>query len=204
MSLLVCDPKESARIIAERKASGLDRFDEMWEGVYVMPPIANNEHQGLASRFGGILQALVPWPDEGTVFVGVNVSDRVEGWEFNYRIPDVAVFLKNNPARDCGTHWCGGPDWLTEIVSPGDRSRDKFGFYQKINVREILIVDRDPWSLELYHNQGDDFQLVGIATVEKPLLLASLVFPLFFSLCPGAYRPLVQVTTRDGKQQWCA
>jgi Uma2 family endonuclease len=204
MSLLVCDPKESERLIAERKASGLDRFDEVWEGVYVMPPIANNEHQALATRIGGILQPLVPWPDEGTVFVGVNISDRIEGSEYNYRVPDVAVFLKNNPARDCGTHWCGGPDWLTEIVSPRDRSRDKFDFYSKVAVREILIVDRDPWLLELYHNQGGDFHLVGSSTLEQPLLLASTVFPLVFSLCPGGIRPVILVATSDGKQQWYA
>jgi Uma2 family endonuclease len=182
MSVLVCDPKESRRLIEQRQASGLDRFDEVWEGVYVMPPIANNEHQALASRIGGIIQPLVPWPEGGTVYVGVNVSDRVEGWEFNYRIPDVAVFLKDNPARDCGTHWCGGPDWLTEIVSPRDRSREKFDFYAKVAVREILIVDRDPWSLELYQNHGGDFQLVGQSTVENPLALASSVFPIVFSL----------------------
>src|SRR5438876_69925 len=99
-SLLVCDPQESQKLIAQRKATGLDRFDEVWEGVYVMPPIANNEHQALASRIGGILQPLGPWPEGGTVYVGVNVSDREQGWEHNYRVPDVAAFLKGNPARD--------------------------------------------------------------------------------------------------------
>lgn len=46
MNGLVADPQISEKLIAERKALGLDRFDEVWEGVYVMPPMANNEHQG--------------------------------------------------------------------------------------------------------------------------------------------------------------
>src|SRR5688572_6045764 len=94
MTVMVLDPRESERLIAERKALGLDRYDEVWEGVYVMPPLADNEHQSLSTRIGGVMSNVVPWPDAGEVFVGVNVSDRVEDWRFNYRIPDVAIYLR--------------------------------------------------------------------------------------------------------------
>ena len=78
-------------------------------------------------------------------FPGCNVSDQPERWKRNYRCPDVAVFLPGNPAEDRGTHWYGGPDFAAEVHSRFDRSRKKFGFYAKVGVRELLLVDRHPW-----------------------------------------------------------
>jgi hypothetical protein len=36
-----------ADILAWRKRTGADRWDEMWEGVLHMPPMPNREHQEL-------------------------------------------------------------------------------------------------------------------------------------------------------------
>jgi len=44
----------------------------------------------------------------------------------------------------------GGPDFAVEILNPGDRTPEKLPFYASVNVRELLVVDRDPWSLELF------------------------------------------------------
>ena len=96
------------------------------------------------------------------------------------------------------------PDGDMDTSSPGDRSRDKFDFYRQVNVREVLIVDRDPWLLELYQNLSGDFKMVGSSSVKKPALLSSCVFPLTFTLCNGLYRPLIQIATSDGKQHWFA
>src|SRR5437870_2057812 len=100
MAVLVLDPTEQRRLKRERRLSGADRFDEVWNGVYVMAPLANNEHQYLAMQLCLAIASVVKIPDEGLVFAGVNVSDRAENWEKNYRCPDVAVFLKGNPAED--------------------------------------------------------------------------------------------------------
>jgi len=48
MVILVVDPYVEDRLITERKASGADRYDEVWEGVYMMTPIPNTEHRILA------------------------------------------------------------------------------------------------------------------------------------------------------------
>jgi hypothetical protein len=32
MNLIVADPRDQQRLIAERQASGADRFDKVWEG----------------------------------------------------------------------------------------------------------------------------------------------------------------------------
>ena len=201
MAVLIRDRTISRSLIAKRKYRGLDHYDEVWNGVYVMPPIPNNEHQAIAFREGNILADVVS-AEEGSIFLGVNVSDRVKGWKKNFRVPDVALFLVANPAQDCGTHWCGGPDWLTEILSPGDASRAKLAFYEKVGVREVLLIDRDPWCIELYQLQDHKLVLAGKSDLEKPNELKSVVLPLSFQMTAGLIRPLVLVKHTDGIRQW--
>ena len=71
--VLVLDPTEQRRLKRERRLSGADRFDEVWNGVYAMAPIANNEHQYLAMQLCLAIASVVKIPDEGLVFAGVNV-----------------------------------------------------------------------------------------------------------------------------------
>lgn len=202
MSVLVCDSLLADRLIAERRASGGDRFDEVWEGVYVMSPLANNEHRYIATRLVTVLSHFLLVPEEGQIFAGCNVSDRIEQWEHNYRCPDVAVFLPTNPARDCGTHWFGGPDLAVEITSKGDRSREKLDFYDAIGVRELLIVERDPWQLELFQRVAGSLRSVGVLTPEDGARLASAVLPLALRLRAGKDRPRIEVADADGKRSW--
>ncbi len=202
MAMMVLDPNVEERLRAEREASGADRYDEVWDGVYMVAALANNQHQDLKTGLGAALQFAVGWDAEATVLDGANASDRDDGWEHNYRIPDVVVVLPGSVARDCGTHWCGGPDFCVEIASPGDRSRDKLDFYGSIGVRELLVVDRDPWSLELYRLTSGRLELVGRSTPAAPAVLASAVVPTSFRLAAGDPRPRVEVTHADGVQRW--
>src|SRR5690349_19077675 len=121
MTLIVTDPRDQQRLIAQRRAMGGDRFDEVWEGDYVMAPIADNEHQGLAGRLVAAFVQLLGNDRQVHVLPGTNVTDRETDWEQNYRCPDVAVFLPGTSAQDRGSHWLGGPDFAVEILSPGDR-----------------------------------------------------------------------------------
>src|SRR5580704_4217279 len=137
MAILITETLTDEELRA-RQESGGDRYDEVWDGVYLMSPLANVEHQILATQLAAVIQMAIGLGDPGIAIAGVNVSDREEDWTKNYRCPDVAVILKGCAAKNCGTHWCGGPDFLIEIVSPDDRSRQKFDFYASIEVRELL------------------------------------------------------------------
>ena len=202
MALMVLDPAAEARLKAERQASGADRYDEVWEGVYMMAPLANNEHQKLQ---GGLVAAITNafgWATPELVLPGANVSDREDGWEHNYRCPDVVVVCAGGAARDCGTHWSGGPDFCVEITSPGDRSRDKIDFYSRIGVRELLVVDRDPWALELYRLDAGRLEPAGRSKPGAADVLTSEVVPVSFRLLPGTPRPRIEVVHHDGVQRW--
>jgi hypothetical protein len=98
MPTLINDPVLEEALIADRRERGIDRFDEVWEGVYVMAPIANNEHQNIIGGLILILGTLIVLPRLGRVLPGANVSDQLDDWTHNYRVPDVLVFLNGNPA----------------------------------------------------------------------------------------------------------
>jgi Uma2 family endonuclease len=189
---LLLDPAEVRELIRRRRRLGLDRFDEVWDGVYVMAAMPNMEHQSIVGR---LVTALTNGLPEGAlVLPGCNVSDQSDKWEKNFRCPDVAVVLPGNTAENRGTHLFGGPDFAIEIVSPKDRSRDKLGFYFKVGVRELLIVDRKPWKLELYRNDGSALALVGTCPVKKQKTLVSSVIPFRFTIAAGTSRPSLVVT----------
>jgi Uma2 family endonuclease len=202
MAVLVHDPEIEARLKAEREASDAGKHDEVWDGVYVMSPLPNNEHQFLVAELWLVFRTVLKALGGGLAYNGLNVSDREEGWLQNYREPDVAVILPGNRAKDCGTHWCGGPDFLVEILSPNDPARDKRPFYAEIGVREMLVLDRDPWMLELYRLDAGRLDLVGTSTPDRPDALTSAVLPLTFRLVPGQERPRIEVSPTDGDASW--
>ncbi len=202
MATLVTDPELEKQLLAAREAMGADRFDEVWEGVYVMAPMPNDEHQDLVALLKSILVEIVRWPGLGEVRPGVNVSNRRDDWKQDYRVPDVAVFLKEGHAQNLGTHWLGGPDLAIEIVSPEDRSREKIGFYGKAGVRELLVVDRQPWRLEIYELSNGELKLCGTSDVTTGNRLVSRTVPLTFCLLAAEPRPQIQVSATNSERTW--
>ena len=132
----------AARVRADIESEQRNR-DEVWDGVYVVSPNPNDEHNDVEMNLGTILNVVFGWSGFGWVRSGPNVSDRDERWEHNYRCPDLAVYLKGTTARNLGTHWVGGPDFAVEVISRYDRSRKKFDLCSKVGFREWC-----PWNAE--------------------------------------------------------
>lgn len=202
MSTIIQGPSAEARIIRERKELGLDRHDETWYNVYMIMPIHDLEHQAIATNLSTVLNLVIGWPGLDKVFQGVNISDRSEGWEANYRCPDIAVYLKENPARPFNAHWQGGPDLAVEVLSPHDEAREKLTFYAEIKTRERLLIDRGPWSLELDRLEKGALRLIGASNPAGPAWLASEVLPLHFRLVAAEPRPRLEVRRGDDQQTW--
>jgi len=200
MRVDILDPADHRQILRRRRASGLDRFDEVWDGVYLLSPLADIEHQELATLLSAAMLRAIGGRAQGFVLAGTNLSDREERWKSNYRCPDFAVFLPGNPARNLGTHWLGGPDLAVEIISPHDRSRKKAGFYAKVATRELLLLDRKPWSLELYRLNDQRWDLAGISHLETSAVLTSAVLPITLRLLPGTPRPQIEFALTDQGQ----
>ena len=201
MATVVMDSGIAEAMRQERAAAGSDRWDEVWEGTYMMAPLPNIEHQELVGIFAHVLQQVIP-RSRGLVLPGANVSDREKGWEFNYRCPDVVVYLTGTRAKNCGTHWRGGPDFAVEIVSPDDMVRDKIPFYGKVAMRELLIIERDPWSVELLRLSGKKLKSVGVSSGKRGRFLQSTVLPLRFRLIGGKRRPTIEVVRSSDDKTW--
>ena len=200
--MLVLDGDVTREMIRERRALGQDRHDEVWDGIYIMPPLPTNLHQSLVQRNAVIVQSVVP--EDAVVQPGANVSDRRKNWKKNYRVPDVLVVLKHGRAVDCGTHWYGGPDLLIEITSPGEDIFEKLPFYAGIQVREVLILHQNSREVQLFRLHGDELLAVDPTTWEKQEWLKSEVLPLAYRrMQVRGSGPRVMVRRTDGEDgEW--
>jgi len=196
-------PKDDLRrLIRHRKETGAYQWDEVWNGVYVVSPLPDVEHQDLGFDLTLALKQAVGQREGIRVCPPINISDRPDHWRKNYRCPHASVFLPSNPAQNKGSHWFGGPDFAVEILSPGDRARQKRGFYAKVGVRELLLIDRKPWRLELHRRSDDGWTVAGTSDLENGAWITSDVLPLTFRLQSGQTRPAIEILRTEDQARW--
>jgi Uma2 family endonuclease len=197
--VLVKDVERADELIQERKRTGADRYDEVWDGVYVMPSMPSLEHQELVNDLGALFDEVVKRPGLGKVYPGVNVSDPGSDWKTNYRVPDVVIVLKNSRAVSHSTHVQGALDFLVEVESPGDDSEEKVPFYAQLGVRELLLIHRDKRTLRLLRLEGQEHVLVPASLLEGKRWVMSAVLPLAFRRKIQGGKPAMEVRRTDGK-----
>lgn len=128
-------------MIAERHRLGLDRHDEIWEGVLHVVPPASHRHQQLEFELAKALEGAAQrrgW----RVLVETGVFAAAD----DYRVPDVVVFGPE-AASERGVD--GSPEVVVEIRSPGDESDAKVPWYLARGARAVLVIDRDALGLDL-------------------------------------------------------
>jgi hypothetical protein len=81
-----------AEILAWRKRTGADRWDEMWEAVLHMPPAPNRDHQDLEWNLEFYLRMHWARPYRARVYHQINVAATCS-WPHNYCIPDLVLLL---------------------------------------------------------------------------------------------------------------
>jgi Uma2 family endonuclease len=170
----------------------------------MMTPMPHDEHQELVALLTSVFVEVVQRPGLGKVRPGVNISDRRTDWQENYRVPDIAVFLKEGTAQNFETHWLGGPDLAVEIASPDDRTRDKIPFYASVGVRELLLIERAPWRLELFRHVSCELKLHATAARDHAAAISSEVVPLTFRLIRGQRRPMIDIRHSTDGRSWTA
>jgi Uma2 family endonuclease len=146
--------------LAARRRTGLDRWDEMWEGVLHMPPAPNYEHQRMLDRLIVALTPLLEQRNRGTLRSGINVFHETGQGE-NYRIPDLTFIARGHESviAEDGIRG-GGPDVVIEIRSPDDETYDKLPFYAAAGVSEVIVIDRDSKRSEIYRLAGSQYVAV--------------------------------------------
>jgi Uma2 family endonuclease len=166
-----------------------------------MAPAPNDEHQDIGGGFVEVFRTVIDRARRGKTRPCINLAIDVNHWEDDYRVPDVAVFLDGSSAICHGAFWAGPPDFVVEIISPYDKTREKLEFYSRLGTRELLIVDRDPWQLELYQLQRAKLENVASISLGDSAPIVSDVLPLSFRLTDGSLRPSIEVVSNSG-QSW--
>jgi Uma2 family endonuclease len=199
--LLVLDPSVSTRLIRSRREIGIDKYDEVWDGTYMIFPPVTNLQQHIVGQLSFALCRVLE-RRSGRVYAGANVSDRGCGWEENYRCPDVVVVLRGSRAIDRTSHLQGGPDFLAEVQCPDNGTEEKVPFYSRIGVRELLIIDRDTRHLRLMRHDGSELTQVEPTVFQRRRCLMSQVVPLaFVRHAPRRGVPQTTVLRTDGRNE---
>jgi Uma2 family endonuclease len=125
-----------------RRERGLDKKDEVWDGVLHMVPTPSGLHETIAHD---LMFALKPTADRlglvvRTATTGVCVS------EHNYRIPDIS-FARPDQMSKLGL---SSALLVVEVLSKNDESRQKFGYYAARGILEIWLVDPATRAVEMY------------------------------------------------------
>jgi Uma2 family endonuclease len=191
-------PDVSQAELARRKLTGIDRWDEMWEGVLHLAPAPYDEHQRILGELVAFLLPLLKRSRRGTLRAGINVF-REASFKEDYRIPDLTFVAAGREAilaKD-GVRG-GGPDAVLEIRSPGDETYDKFPFFAALGVREVVVVDRDTKRTEVYRLV--DRQYVPAAPDADGAVLSE-VLGVRFRLEPGETPLLVVRDAPDPSQR---
>jgi Uma2 family endonuclease len=145
-TVILGDLPEVQMLIEKRRALGLDKRDEVWEGVYYVVPHAGGSHSVFQMRLGRVLEDLV-------FRQGLTVSGEFNlGESDDFRIPDLGIHE-------------GPTDFLyfssavvaIEILSPNDKTFEKFDFYFRRGVREVMVADLKQKSLRVWQSGAGGF-----------------------------------------------
>jgi len=131
---LILDPSSAGldELVERRRRSGLDRLDEMWDGVLHMVPAPSGEHADITYQLAVQLSAPASAAGLFPALGGFNLGDSDE----NYRVPDGGLHRERLRG-----FWHPTAALVIEVVSPGDETREKLPFYAEHQVDELLIVD---------------------------------------------------------------
>ncbi len=134
MRTVVLDPHTAGldELLERRRRSGLDRLDEVWAGVLHMIPAPSLVHARVAQQLAELLGPLAREAGLESTMHEFNLGES----ERDFRVPDGAL---HRPGA-AGT-WLPTAALVVEIVSPGDETWEKLGFYASHSVEEVLIVD---------------------------------------------------------------
>ncbi len=134
MATLVLDPPppELKALLERRRRAGVDRLDEVWQGVRHMVPGPSFEHAYVSQQ----LAVLLDGPARAAGLLAAISEFNLGESEQDFRVPDGGL---HRPGA-AGV-WLPTAAVVVEILSPGDESLQKLGFYAEHHVDEVLLVD---------------------------------------------------------------
>lgn len=142
-------PAELAALLERRKRLGLDRKDEVWEGVLHVVPAPDVRHARITQQLAEILGEPARAAGLSPAIAEFNLGDS----ETDFRVPDGGLL---HPSA-IGT-WLPTASLVVEILSPGDETWQKLPFYATHHVDELLIVDPDTHEIHWLTPTDDKYE----------------------------------------------
>ena len=140
---------------------------ELLDGVLLVTPLANQEHQVIAARLIHLLLEALAGSPVRVVGPGAVMSEPKTQLE-----PDVLVYPSRFPVNvrwsEVTEHWLA-----VEIFSPASRIYDrefKRDAYLNLGVREVWLVDADSRSVEISRAPGASEHVSDVITWRPPTL----------------------------------
>jgi Uma2 family endonuclease len=144
-------------LIEERRRLGLDRHDEMWDGVLHMLPPASSSHNEVGADLARILGRIALTTglrrfNEPGVF-DPEIADMT-----SYRVPDLG-YARPGDVSDRGIE--GRAVLVVEVLSPKDESYEKLPFYRRVGVEELLYIEPKTRAFEVRRPEDDGWRIVA-------------------------------------------
>jgi Uma2 family endonuclease len=149
--------------LAWRHRIGIDKYDEMWEGVPRMTPAPRRSHQDIVLDIGMWLRLHWAKPLGNRAHQDVNVAPP-GGWPDNYRVPDLVLLTPDRFAIDHDLYFEGAPTAVVEIFGRDDDTREKLPFYASLGVPEVWLIDRDTRQPEVLVLEAGRYRPQPLAT----------------------------------------
>jgi hypothetical protein len=125
-------PPELEALLERRRRAGVDRLDEVWQGVRHMVPGPSIEHADISQQLAVLLDGPARAAGLRPTMSEFNLGES----EHDFRVPDGGL---HRPGAS-GV-WQATAAAVIEILSPGDESAQKLPFYADHGVDEVLLVD---------------------------------------------------------------
>jgi Uma2 family endonuclease len=161
---------ELLALIEHRRANGLDRYDEWWEGVYRIVTGPSPEHGEFVAALVVVLS-----PKAQAVGLGLSVPVNVGEDKYDAKVPDLGIFRRDT-ARTSPA-FLETAELVVEVLSPGARAGETLPFYASRNVKEYLEVDLRHHSVGLLENvdgEWRDVRASGVVELSVDEVLALL------------------------------
>ncbi len=128
--VFVGDHPEVDELLERRRVLGLDGHDEVWEGNYHVAPHANARHSQVQVELAAALRPAVRALGH-RLTIEFNLGD-----PDNYRVPDLGIHATSVTELYVPTAL-----GVIEVLSPDDKTFEKFSFYADRGVGEVVVVD---------------------------------------------------------------
>jgi hypothetical protein len=164
-------PPELEALIERRRRAGVDRLDEVWQGVQHMVPGPSIEHAHVVQQLAELLGPLARAAGLRPTMSEFNVGES----EYDFRVPDGGL---HRPGA-AGV-WHATAAVVVEILAPDDESLQKLPFYAEHHVDEVLLVDpaeRTVTWLALRDGEYEPVQRSGLIELGPTELAAQLDWP---------------------------